>query len=104
MAAMIAAMTAGKGLLVRAPAKINLSLRITGRRPDGYHTLVSHMQKVVCTMSCIWSWEERTLSCAVRTANLLLVAITWLFGPQSFFGNMLAQQVSPADLLACAWS
>lgn len=46
MAAMIAAMTAGKGLLVRAPAKINLSLRITGRRPDGYHTLVSHMQKV----------------------------------------------------------
>jgi hypothetical protein len=25
------------GLLVRAPAKINLSLLITGKRPDGYH-------------------------------------------------------------------
>ncbi len=42
----------------------------------------------VCTMSCIWSWEERTLSCAVRTANLLLVAITWLFGPQSFWEHV----------------
>ena len=33
-------------LTVRAPAKINLFLRITGRRPDGYHTLVTLMQKV----------------------------------------------------------
>jgi 4-diphosphocytidyl-2-C-methyl-D-erythritol kinase len=31
---------------IRAPAKINLSLEITGRRPDGYHELVSIMQTV----------------------------------------------------------
>ena len=29
-----------------APAKINLYLRVTGRRPDGYHTLATLMQKV----------------------------------------------------------
>lgn len=29
-----------------APAKINLSLQVTGRRPDGYHTLRSVMQTV----------------------------------------------------------
>ena len=29
-----------------APAKINLTLAVTGKRPDGYHTLVSVMQAV----------------------------------------------------------
>ncbi len=31
---------------LRAPAKINLYLRIVGRRPDGYHTLDTLMHKV----------------------------------------------------------
>lgn len=34
------------GLLVRAPAKINLSLLVAGRRPDGYHQLKTVMAKV----------------------------------------------------------
>lgn len=29
-----------------APAKLNLSLHVTGRRPDGYHELVTRMQKI----------------------------------------------------------
>ena len=33
-------------LVLRAPAKINLFLGITGRRPDGYHTLDTLMHKV----------------------------------------------------------
>ncbi|MFZ9010795.1 MAG: 4-(cytidine 5'-diphospho)-2-C-methyl-D-erythritol kinase [Anaerohalosphaeraceae bacterium] len=34
------------GLLVRAPAKINLSLLITGKRPDGFHGIETLMAKV----------------------------------------------------------
>jgi 4-diphosphocytidyl-2-C-methyl-D-erythritol kinase len=34
-------MTAEKNLTARAPAKINLTLHIEGRRPDGYHELQS---------------------------------------------------------------
>lgn len=34
------------GLLVRAPAKINLSLLIAGKRPDGFHELETVMAKI----------------------------------------------------------
>ena len=34
------------GLLVRAPAKINLSLLITGKRPDGFHGIETIMAKI----------------------------------------------------------
>jgi 4-diphosphocytidyl-2-C-methyl-D-erythritol kinase len=33
-------------LAIKAPAKINLYLKVTGRRADGYHTLDTLMQKV----------------------------------------------------------
>ena len=38
--------TFGKGLLVRAPAKINLSLLIAGKRADGFHEIETIMAKV----------------------------------------------------------
>ena len=38
--------TVGEGLLVRAPAKINLSLLIAGKRPDGFHEIETVMAKV----------------------------------------------------------
>jgi len=34
------------GLLVRAPAKINLSLLIAGKRPDGFHEIETVMAKI----------------------------------------------------------
>jgi 4-diphosphocytidyl-2-C-methyl-D-erythritol kinase len=36
----------GDALLVRAPAKINLSLLIAGKRPDGFHEIETVMAKV----------------------------------------------------------
>ncbi|MBC8471432.1 MAG: 4-(cytidine 5'-diphospho)-2-C-methyl-D-erythritol kinase [Planctomycetes bacterium] len=36
----------GRGLLVRAPAKINLSLLVVRQRPDGFHELETIMAKV----------------------------------------------------------
>ena len=40
-----------------APAKVNLSLHVTGRREDGYHELVTRMQKLDC---CDWLELELT--------------------------------------------
>ncbi len=36
----------GDGLLVRVPAKINLSLLVAGKRPDGFHELETIMAKI----------------------------------------------------------
>ena len=38
--------TVGDGLLVRAPAKINLSLLVAGKRADGFHELETIMAKI----------------------------------------------------------
>jgi 4-diphosphocytidyl-2-C-methyl-D-erythritol kinase len=38
--------TLKEGLLVRAPAKINLTLLVAGKRPDGYHDLETIMAKI----------------------------------------------------------
>ena len=36
----------GDGLLVLAPAKINLLLLIAGKRPDGFHEIDTVMAKI----------------------------------------------------------
>ena len=36
----------GDGLLILAPAKINLSLLIVGKRPDGFHEIETVMAKI----------------------------------------------------------
>ncbi len=38
--------TVKEGLLVRAPAKINLSLLVVGKRPDGFHDIETVMAKI----------------------------------------------------------
>jgi len=38
--------TTPEGLLVRAPAKINLSLLVAGKRPDSFHEIESLIAKI----------------------------------------------------------
>ncbi len=51
---------------ILSPAKINLFLEITGKRPDGYHDLVSLMCCVgLCdTVSLIFGVKETSVSCS----------------------------------------
>lgn len=58
------------GLVVRAPAKINLSLLITGKHPDGYHDIETLMAKI--------DWYDELLFEPAKTGNLELICT----GPQ----------------------
>ncbi len=57
--------TIDDGLLVRAPAKINLSLLIAGKRPDGFHELETIMAKV--------NWYDEILIQQGRNAGIELI-------------------------------
>ena len=46
--------------LVRAPAKVNLALRVVGKRADGYHTIVSAMTFAASAWASAWVEAERT--------------------------------------------
>lgn len=46
MAGAVVTENSSEEVVARAPAKINLYLEVIGRRPDGYHELVSLMQKL----------------------------------------------------------
>lgn len=57
-------------LLLRSPAKINLFLRVLGKRPDGYHELASLFQAIdLCdTLECSLGHED-TLTCTHPTLS-----------------------------------
>ncbi len=57
--------TLGGGLLIRAPAKINLSLLIAGKRPDGFHEIETIMAKV--------NWYDEILIQQGRKAGIELI-------------------------------
>ncbi len=53
-------------LTLKAPAKINLTLEVLGRRDDGYHDVVSVMQAIdLCDTVTLELADEITLECAV---------------------------------------
>lgn len=53
---------------VRAPAKINLTLRVLGKRADGYHELESVMQMITLSdLLTLDSAEELTFTCSDPT-------------------------------------
>lgn len=53
------------GLLVRAPAKINLSLLVAGKRPDGFHELQTIMIKI--------DWMDELLFEPAETEGIRLI-------------------------------
>jgi len=55
----------GDGLLVLAPAKINLSLLIAGKRPDGFHEIETIMAKI--------DWYDEVLIQPGRRAGIELI-------------------------------
>ncbi len=57
--------TLGDGLLLRAPAKINLSLLVAGKRPDGFHELETIMAKI--------NWYDEILIEPGQKADIELV-------------------------------
>ncbi len=51
-------------LTLRAPAKVNLTLEVLGRRDDGYHDIVSIMQTVdLCDTLTIEPADALTIDC-----------------------------------------
>ena len=56
--------TVGEGLQVLAPAKINLSLLIAGKRPDGFHEIETIMAKI--------DWYDEVLIQPSRQAGIEL--------------------------------
>jgi 4-diphosphocytidyl-2-C-methyl-D-erythritol kinase len=74
--------------LIRAPAKINLSLEVTGRRPDGFHELVSVMQEVSLADEIELSLADSVRlsadpACGPETENLVFRAARLLSGDAS---------------------
>jgi 4-diphosphocytidyl-2-C-methyl-D-erythritol kinase len=66
--------TVGRGLLVRAPAKINLSLLVAGKRLDGFHELETIMAKV--------NWYDEILIEPGQQAGIELVCLGPNWAPQ----------------------
>jgi 4-diphosphocytidyl-2-C-methyl-D-erythritol kinase len=56
---------------LRAPAKINLTLQVIGQRPDGYHDLVTRMQKLeLCDRIELQLTERPGIICRCDDPNL----------------------------------
>ncbi|MFC1835844.1 4-(cytidine 5'-diphospho)-2-C-methyl-D-erythritol kinase [Thermodesulfobacteriota bacterium] len=72
---------------IRTPAKINLFLRVLGKRPDGYHDLETLFQAIDLTDELVISKTRGELSLEVpghpdleTEDNLVLRAVRWIEG------------------------
>lgn len=55
---------------IKANAKVNLSLDVTGKRPDGYHTLESVFQSVsLCDVLTVELSQKITVTCSDNSVN-----------------------------------
>ncbi|MFH0824724.1 MAG: 4-(cytidine 5'-diphospho)-2-C-methyl-D-erythritol kinase [Pseudomonadota bacterium] len=60
-----------KAITVRSPAKVNLLLRVLGRRPDGYHELETIFQTIDL-------WDDLIISEAVEGCRIQVPGMPWL--------------------------
>ncbi len=79
-----------EGLLVRAPAKLNLSLLIAGRRPDGFHEVETIMAKID------WYDEIRMEPAQGAGIELLCQGPQWVPQDQSNLVYQAAKQILQA--------
>src|SRR4030042_609079 len=86
--------TIGDGLLVRAPAKINLSLLIAGKRPDGFHELETIVAKV--------NWYDEILIQQGRKAGIELICTGPNWAPEG--EENLVQKAAKTLLESCGKS
>ncbi|MFM8953657.1 MAG: 4-(cytidine 5'-diphospho)-2-C-methyl-D-erythritol kinase, partial [Planctomycetaceae bacterium] len=69
MPARPAAVAARESLTIRAPAKLNLSLAVLARRPDGYHDIESLMVPAsLCDTLVVRATESPGIVLRVRYA------------------------------------
>jgi 4-diphosphocytidyl-2-C-methyl-D-erythritol kinase len=78
---------------VRAPAKINLTLRILGTRPDGYHELRTMLQSLALhdtltftPIAGAFTIECNDSQCPVDDSNLVWHAAEWLWREAGWAG------------------
>ena len=95
-----------KQVILRIPAKINLSLDITGKRPDGYHTLRSVFQTVgiydTLTLTETAAGQPVTLQCSepdipCDSRNLVMKAAEALLGSEPKGFAMTLQKGIPSQ-------
>jgi 4-diphosphocytidyl-2-C-methyl-D-erythritol kinase len=58
------------GLTLRCPAKVNLYLKVVGRRPDGYHDLLTIMQPLTLADTLTLTLGAADITCACHGADL----------------------------------
>lgn len=88
-------------LCLPAPAKINLMLRVLGRRPDGYHDLETWMQKLdLCDMVSLRLRPDKeiTLRCNDSSLSADRANLAWK-AAEAFFAASTCAKGTGVDIL-----
>lgn len=85
---------AAASLRIQAPAKVNLTLRITGRRADGYHTLESLMQKVSLFDTLDMQRQESGIQLQCPEGNLPLGEDNLAYRAAAIFLETMADRIT----------
>ncbi len=76
--------------MVRAPAKVNLTLEIFGRRPDGYHELRSILMPIgVCDELAFWRTDDGRVETVVEAEGG--VSLSALVAPENNLATRVAR-------------